>query len=185
MSIEAMPPQWHPAADWGIDPHPSKKDGGLSFMEKGDGIPGANGVSAMGLVLWARAVEIQSNIGLFVSARLLAKQARANSLLVRPSWHGHRRHVPISGPRVPISGLPSTVRWPSLVFPSVCLALINKPGLEGEGYIVRTNRGRVGSPWIRKLHGDRVPDGRSRHQLPHDRQKEEMQKRNLLRCLTF
>ena len=63
-------------------------------------------------------------LGLFVSARPLAKQIRTNLLLVRPSWHSHRPYVPISGPwilipglRVLILGLPSTVGWPWLVTP--------------------------------------------------------------------
>ena len=58
---------------------------------------------------------------LFVSLRPLAKQARSNSLLVRPSLYSHGRPVPISGP-------PVTIRCLGSHLP--CPALTNKPGLE-------------------------------------------------------
>jgi hypothetical protein len=63
------------------------------------------------LSLSVSTISIQSNTGLIISARPLAKKARADSLLARPGWYNHRPHVPISGP-------PSN-RWMGvgLVFP--------------------------------------------------------------------
>jgi len=73
----------------------------------------------------------QSNTGLFVSARPLVMQARADSLLARRRWHNHKPSVPISGP-------PPTVRWPSLL---ALLSRANKQTRAGVKYSSHNRRG--------------------------------------------
>lgn len=62
---------------------------------------------------------LQSNTGLSVIERPLAKQARIDDLLKRPCWHNHGRPALISGPM-------SIVALMALVRISSCFALSDK-----------------------------------------------------------
>jgi hypothetical protein len=68
-------------------------------------VPGAAVVASIVVVLVVVArVSVFAVIKIgtgHTSARPLAKQARTNSILARPSWHRYRPPVPISGVSVP------------------------------------------------------------------------------------